>query len=113
VELPVLASITNETSWLFAMTSIIVGGKKGPQLPTQSSTFAVLIYQQNYKKCSMHRLTSARIDVSSEDEDDRGLGDVDADAESAVSAGLCKADEASPNNVAARTIESFEACFKD
>ena len=61
----------------------------------------------------MYRLTSARIDVSSEDEDDRGLGDVDADAESAVSAGLCKADEASPNNVAARTIESFEACFKD
>ena len=65
------------------------------------------------QKCSMHRLTSACIDVSSEDEDDRGLGDVDEDAESAVSAGLCKADEASPNNVAARTIESFEACFKD
>ena len=65
------------------------------------------------KKIFNQRLTSACIDVSSEDEDDRGLDDVDADAESAVSAGLCKADEASPKNVAARTIESFEACFKD
>ena len=105
-----LASITNETS----CDDLVF-------FPFQNRATAANIelyirsldLPKKLKKIFNQRLTSACIDVSSEDEDDRGLDDVDADAESAVSAGLCKADEASPKNVAARTIESLEACFKD